>query len=385
MRYRFLCRLFLFSPFAALTLVPIVASADSTPAAYQAPASLVDGWSTADAGKTGWNMAKFAELESRIADQTWKGITSVVVVDHGKLVYENYFNGGARDTLNDMRSATKSITTLLVGAAIDRGSIPNVQAKVYAYFPDKQPTQNPDPRKRQFTLEDLLTMSSLWECNDDNQFSRGNEERMYVIEDWTRFALDLPIKGFAPWETKPQDSPYHRSFSYCTAGAFVAGAIVERTTHKHLDAFSADVLEKPLGITSVKWNFAPDGVAMGGGGTRFRSRDIAKIGAMVADGGRWQGRQVLPKAWIDAALTPHVQARDDAEYGYLLWHFHYSLDGKDQPVWAMSGNGGNYVFILPERQLVTVVTSSAYNQRYAHPQSQELFRDFILKALPRSH
>ncbi|MEP7043734.1 MAG: serine hydrolase [Dokdonella sp.] len=368
----------------ALLLGPLMAAADPAPA-YHAPDALADGWATADAAKIGWDTAKFAELEGRVADLTWKGITSVIVAQHGKLVYERYFNTGTRDGLNDIRSASKSVTALLAGAAIDRGLITNAQAKVYAYFADKPPLQHADKRKDTFTLEDLLTMSSLWECDDDNSFSSGNEERMYVSEDWLQFALDLPIKGFAPWMKKPADSSFGRAFSYCTAGAFVAGAMIERATHRHLDAFAAEVLEKPLGITAVQWNFSPDGIAMGGGGTRYRSRDLAKLGELLVDGGRWRGQQIISSAWIEASMSPHAQARDDAEYGYLLWRFHFPLGGKDTAAWAMSGNGGNYVFVLPERRLVAVITSSAYNQRYAHPQSQEIFRDFILPALPVSH
>ena len=377
MRYR------MFGLLTTLLLCPLTAGAQPA-AVYRAPETLADGWVTENAAKLGWNTAKFGDLERRIADQTWKGITSVVVAQHGKLVYERYFNGGARDTLNDIRSASKSVTALLAGAAIDRGLIANAQAKIYSSFPDKPTRQPLDARKQAFTLEDLLTMSSLWECDDDNQFSSGNEERMYVSEDWLQFALDLPIKGFAPWMKKPAESPYGRAFSYCTAGAFVAGAVVERATHLHLDAFAAEALEKPLGIGAVHWNFSPDGIAMGGGGTRYRSRDLAKLGELLIDGGRWNGRQVISKEWIAATTTPHAQAREDAEYGYLLWRFHFPVDGKDTAVWAMSGNGGNYVFALPEQQLVAVVTSTAYNQRYAHPQSQELFRDFILVALPAS-
>ncbi|HZP66165.1 MAG TPA: serine hydrolase [Rudaea sp.] len=353
-------------------------------AAYAEP-DAADGWATADAAKAGWNTARFDALEARIADQAYKGITSVLVAVDGKLVYERYFNDGSRERLNDMRSATKSLTALLAGAAVDRGLIASVDVKVYDYFGDKRPWQHADKRKEAFTLEDLLTMSSLWECNDDNEFSSGNEERMYVTEDWLQFALDLPIKGFAPWMKKPQDSPHGRSFSYCTAGAYVAGAIVERAAHRHLDAFSAEVLEKPLGIAKVQWNFSPEGIAIGGGGTRMRSRDMLKIGQMIVDHGRWQERQVISAKWIDAALGVHAQARDDAEYGYLFWRFHYPLAGKDQPVWAMAGNGGNYVFMIPDRRLVAIVTSTAYNQRYAHPQSQEILRDFILQALPAAH
>lgn len=364
-----------------LLLAPALAAA-AEPAAYRIPATLADGWRSADAGRLGWNTAKLGEIQARIAAQDLKGITSVLVADHGRLVYEQYFNGGAQDTPNDMRSATKTLTAVLAGAAIDRGLIPDATAKVYPYFRDLGPLRNADPRKDASTLEDLLTMSSLWECDDDNPFSSGNEERMYVTENWLRFALELPIKGFAPWMTKPADSPYGRAFSYCTAGSFVAGAVVERAARTSLDAFAADALEKPLGIATSQWNRSPEGVVMGGGGTRYRSRDIAKIGALLADGGRWQGKAVISSRWIEAMLTPHAKARDDAEYGYLIWRFHYTVGGKDRSVWAMSGNGGNYVFVLPEQGLVAVITSRAYNQRNAHAQSQELFRDLVLAAAP---
>jgi CubicO group peptidase (beta-lactamase class C family) len=205
---------------------------------------------------------------------------------------------------------------------------------------------------------------------------------MYVTEDWLQFALDLPIKGFAPWMTRPEKSPYGRAFSYCTAGAFTLGAVVERATHRPLADFAAEVLERPLGIRDVKWNVSPLGIGMGGGGTRYRSRDLAKLGELALDDGRWQGRQVIPAAWIHTMLTPHAQARDDADYAYLWWCFRFPAHGKQQPVWAMSGNGGNYVFVMPAEHLVAVVTSTAYNQRYAHPQSQTIFRDYVLQALP---
>lgn len=360
----------------ALLLAPLHA------ANFQAATRSNDGWAIADAKTAGWHTDRFSDLEAKIADQSFKGITSVVVARDGKLVYEGYFNGGGPDELNDIRSASKSITAWLVGAAIDRGLIPDAQTKVYAFFPDKQPLQHPDARKQAITLEDLLTMSSLWECDDENQFSSGNEERMYVSEDWLQFALDLPIKGFAPWMTLPKDSPHGRAFSYCTAGAFVLGAVVERATHKPLADFAAEALEKPLGITQVHWNKSPLGIGMGGGGTRYRSRDLAKLGELALDGGRWQGKQIVSENWVRSMLTVHAQARDDANYGYLWWNFTFPVKGVPQQAWAMSGNGGNYVFVMPSQHLVAVVTSKAYNQRYAHPQSQEIFRDYVLKALP---
>ncbi|HEY0768399.1 MAG TPA: serine hydrolase [Steroidobacteraceae bacterium] len=371
---------------AMLSFVPALAGATTLGApattAYRAPVAFDDGWPVGDAARLGWHTELFSQLAARIADGTYQNITSVLVAQHGRLIHEAYFNGSEAETLNDTRSATKSVTSLLIGAAIDRGLIPGVNARVYQYFPDKQPVKNPDPRKATFTLEDLLTMSSLWECDDGNQFSRGNEERMYVIEDWVRFALDLPIKGFPPWETLPHDRPYERAFSYCTAGAFTLGALVERASGKRLDRFAHEVLEQPLGISSVRWTFSPTGVGNGAGGIRYRSRDLAKIGEMVRAGGRWDGGQVISKAWIDASLIERAQARESVEYGYLWWHFHFPLRGHEVAAWAASGNGGNYVLILPNEELVTVITSTAYNKSFAHPQSQEIYREYILKALP---
>ena len=346
------------------------------------PEALDDGWKVADAGKAGWNTRLFADAEKNISDGTWKGTTSLLVAQAGKLLYEGYFNKGDRDQLNDTRSLTKTVTAMLVGIAIEREQIPSAEARVLPWFKDRQPPLHPDPRKDAMTIEDLLTMSSLLECNDENQFSSGNEERMYVSEDWIGFGLDLPIKGFAPWDKKPAESPHGRSFAYCTAGSFLLGAVVESATGKHLDALSAEALEKPLGIKTSKWNFAPDGTAMGGGGTRFRSRDLAKLGELLRNRGEWQGKRVLEESWVKAMLTVHAQARDDADYGYQIWRFHFDHKGKDVPVWAMSGNGGNYVFISPELELVAVVTSNAYNQRFAHPQSQKIFSDIVLKAMP---
>lgn len=370
-------------PFLLITAAATAWAADATPTPPSTtPASRGDGWPVASAAAQGWDVATLGTLPARMADGTYKKITSVVIADHGKLVYEGYFNDGSADALNDVRSATKSLTAMLAGAAIQRGAIKDVRAPVYAFFPDVK-LDRPDPRRASITLEDLLTMSSIWECDDENQFSTGNEERMYVADRWLDFALNLPVRGYAPWVQRPAEAPYGRAFSYCTAGAFVAGAVVERAVKKPLATFAREALETPLDITESHWNVSSEGIGMGGGGTRYRARDLAKFGELALDGGRWNGKQVLPTAWVSAMLTPHAQAREDAEYGYLWWRFHFMVDGVDTPVWAMSGNGGNYVFVVPSRRVVAVITSQAFNERFAHPQSQALFRDVILKALPK--
>lgn len=364
--------------FATLFLSACVGTAG----AYTAPVASDDGWPVADAASLRWDTSRFDALGAKIADKTYPGITSVVVAHGGRLVYESYFNGGGADALNDMRSATKSVTSLLVGAAIDRGLIADVQAKVYGYFADKAPPQRLDPRKAAITIEDLLTMSSVWQCDDENPATAGHEERMYVSEDWVQFALDLPVRGYAPWDKRPAESPYGRSFAYCTAGSFMLGAVVERATKQPLEKFARDALEAPLGIAKVQWNRASEGTGMGGGGTRYRARDIAKIGEMVRDGGQWHGKRIVSQRYVEAALTPRAVPRENVEYGYQFWRFRFPVRGKDEWIWAMSGNGGNYVFIAPQLQLVAVITSTAYNNRDSHPRSQEILREYLLKALP---
>ncbi|WP_256774652.1 MULTISPECIES: serine hydrolase [unclassified Stenotrophomonas] len=325
--------------------------------------------------------SRIAALEAAIASDDIKQVTSVLLTVDGKIAYEGYFNGGSVEMLNDVRSASKSVTALMVGAAIGDGSLPGVQAKVYDYFPEFTARHPVDPRLRATTVEDLLTMSSLWECDDQNAFSAGNEERMYVTEKWLDFALSLPVKGFAPWMTRPEDSPHGRAHAYCTANSFVLGAVLERATKMPLADYAAKVLERPLGISASQWNRSPEGIGMGGGGTRYRSRDLARLGELVRDGGRWQGRQLVPANYVQAMVSAQARTDDGSDYGYQWWGLKLPVDGGEQTVWTMSGNGGNYVFVMPEKKLVAVITSRAYNRSYAHPQSRRILTEFLLPAL----
>lgn len=346
------------------------------------PPDLADGLAVTPAAAAQLDTALLATLGERARDGGFQKITSVMVMVDGKLAYEGYFNGADRETRHDIRSASKTVTGMLVGLAIDRGAIPGVQAKVFEFFPDRRTYGHPDPRKRQITLEDLLTMSSLLECDDENQFSSGNEERMYLIEDWLGFFLDLPIRGFAPWVTRPKDSPYGRSFSYCTAGVFALGAVVEKATGRPVPDFARETLFEPLGIEKVEWQFSPLGQAQTGGGTRFRSRDLAKLGQLFLDGGRWHERQVIPAQWVAASMAAHVQASDTDTYGYLWWRRDFVAGERTYPAVYMGGNGGNKVVVVPSARLVAVITSTNYNTRGMHQQTDKLLTDYILAALP---
>ena len=202
----------------------------STLGPLSARAAAADELPLAEPAAVGMSVQRLTQMEQAIRAGEFKQITSVLLARDGKVAFESYFDADGAEGLRNTRSATKTVTGMLVGIAIDRGLLSGVDAKVAGFFPDKRPLQNPDSRKAQITVEDFLTMSSLLECNDENEYSRGNEERMYLVEDWTRFTLDLPIRSFPDWVAKPADSAYGRSWSYCTAGATTLGPLLERAT-----------------------------------------------------------------------------------------------------------------------------------------------------------
>jgi CubicO group peptidase (beta-lactamase class C family) len=320
------------------------------------------------------------ELEKAIGAGEFQAITSVLVARHGKLAFERYFDPEGISALRNTRSATKTVTGMLIGAAIDRGLIPGVHARVLDYLEDKLPLANPDPRKGEITIEDFLTMSSLLECDDSNQTSQGNEERMYLVEDWANFALDLPIREFPSWATKPRESPYGRSWAYCTAGVTTLGVVLERATARSIPEFAQEVLFGPLEIARVQWQFQPLGTAMTGGGLCLRSRDLLKLGQLYLNDGKWGERQVLSAGWVKSSIEPHARAGEDVDYGYLWWLPKYRSGGHSFHAYGMSGAGGNKVHVFPELEMVTVITTTNFRIREAHALTDRIITDYLLPA-----
>jgi len=337
----------------------------------------------AEAGSVGLARERLTQMEQSIRAGEFKQVTSVLVARRGRLAYEGYFDADGAEALRNTRSATKTITGMLIGIAIERGLLSGVEARVLDFFPEKQPLLNPDPRKAQITVEDFLTMSSLLECDDENPYSRGNEERMYLVEDWVRFTLDLPIRGFPDWVAKPAAAPYGRSWSYCTAGPTTLGPLLERATRQSVADFARDNLFAPLGITKVRWQFQPLGSAMTGGGLNLRSRDLLKLGQLYLNGGTWNGRQVLSADWVRRSTSPHANAREDTDYGYLWWLPTLHANGQELRSFAMYGTGGNKVYVLPTEQLVVVVTTVNFRIANAGALSERLLTEHILPALER--
>jgi CubicO group peptidase (beta-lactamase class C family) len=340
-----------------------------------------DGWVTAEPESQGVAAKPLHEMETAIRAGEYKKIGSVLIARHGKLIYEGYFDGDAT-TLRDTRSATKSITDALVGIAIAEKKLSGVDARVLALLPERaRKMQNPDPRKDKITVEDFLTMSSPLECDDWNDASRGNEERMYVIEDWAQFILDLPVRGHMHLGEQPETPKYGRNFSYCTGGVFVLSEVLQKATGVRTDRYAQAKLFDPLGVSTVQWVYSPLDVPQTGGGLRLRSRDLLKIAELYRNGGMWQGRRIVDESWVKASTQPHAQIDEETEYGYLWWLKTFKSGGKGYPAYFMSGNGGNKVAVFPGLDLAVVITSTNYNTRGMHEQTEKLLTDYILVAV----
>jgi CubicO group peptidase (beta-lactamase class C family) len=346
------------------------------------PVSKTDtnAWEASPPETLGLSSSRLEAMRDAIASGKFQKIGSVLVARHEKLAFEYYFEG-SKTTLRDTRSTTKTVTSILIGIAIDKGLLSGIDAPVMSFFPEKRPVRNPDPRKEKITVEDFLTMSSLLECDDNNNFSEGNEERMYLTEDYVKFTLDLPIKGFPSWTTRPEDSPYGRSFSYCTAGATILGGVLEKATQMRVPEFADKYLFSPLGVTSVQWQTTPSGLAMTGGGLRLESRDLLRLGQLYLNGGSWKGAQIVSKKWVQESTRPHAHVADqkDTDYGYLWWLKPFGT--RHLPSFSMLGNGGNKVSVFPSTDMTVVITSTNYNTRGMHQQTDELLSDYVIGAI----
>jgi CubicO group peptidase (beta-lactamase class C family) len=318
----------------------------------------------------------FAGIAPALARGEAPRTTSVLVMRGDAVVYEEYFNGATAATLHDTRSATKSLTALAVGIAIDRRVLPGVDASAFAYLVDLQPFAAAGPVKDAITIEDLLTMSSALDCNDDDDSSPGNEENMYPKPVWARWAADIPVRA-----DYQRDASGRGPFHYCTAGTFLLGQIVQRAAKQPIDHFMATHLFAPLGIS--KWEFArsPAGEAMTGGGLRLSSRDLGKLAGLIRSAGKVGDTQVVPAGFMRAATTVHRHAFPEQDYGYLFWHRVYKASCASAEGWFMGGNGGNAVVAFPALDAVVVVTRTNYNTKGMHQQTIKLIEDQILPTL----
>ncbi len=358
---------------APLTALPLYADPSD---GCGVPVARDDGWPVASLNE---NKLIDRDALCRMADRlqaSEANIHAVLVARSGKLVFERYFSGSDEiysrrvghiafdaDTFHNVKSVSKSVASLAVGIAIDRGLIGSVNEPIFSFFPELSDLRTPE--KERIQLLHVLTMSIglKWveaiPSNEDN----NDEVRMHMARDPCRYVLGLPVT-----------SPAGQEFFYNTGALTLLSAIVRKATGRPLDEFAREALFEPLGITGVEWSRVK-GDTDAGGGLRLRPRDMAKIGQLVLAGGRWNDRQIVSKAWIETSTTLKIKATDNQSYGYLWWLGRSLLNGREVHWIGALGRGGQSIRIVPDLDLVVVVTAGYY-QDYSRQAFQVAVRRF---------
>jgi CubicO group peptidase (beta-lactamase class C family) len=263
---------------------------------------------------------------------------SLLVSQRGDVVLEHYARGVTARKLANIKSASKSVISALVGVAIDRTLIGDVRQPVSTWFPELR--RDPDPRKAAITVEDLLTMRSGLETT-----SNRNYGAWVTSPNWVRFVLTRRLLA-DPGTT----------MQYSTGSTHLLSAILTKATGSSTWQFAQKALAAPLGITLAPWPRDPQGIYFGGNDMLLTPRQMVALGELWLTGGRVRDRQVVPSAWVAASCVPRTVSRFDAgrEYGYGWW-----IDevGGHRACYAW-GYGGQYVLVFDELQAVVVATSS---------------------------
>jgi CubicO group peptidase (beta-lactamase class C family) len=360
------------SPAEAVAFFP---KPPGTAYAYAAPAALNDGWQTASASQAGLDEGALTALvkaiaESDPAERQPSLIHSLLIARRGKLVLEEYFFGHDRDTMHDLRSAGKTFASVLLGAAMSDGANIGPDSSITAVMKARGPFANTTPSKDRITLAHLMTHTSGLACNDNDEESPGNEERLQTQQtepDLWKYTLDLTMAH----------EPGSR-YAYCSAGMNLMGGALTVATKTWLPELFDREIARPLQFGPYAWNLAPNEEGYLGGGARLRPRDLLKIGQVYLNGGTWSGKRIVVRDWVKSSTTPRVPINETTtgltseQFGNvyapggtdaLAWHtFDIKVGGRTYKEYEAAGNGGQLLIVVPELDLAVVMTGGNYGQ-----------------------
>lgn len=351
------------------------------PYVYASPLALGDGWQTAsleDVGISRSGIEKFIRMliDTPIDSVSSPEIHGVLVARHGKLVLEEYFHGEHRDKPHDTRSAAKSLTSDLFGAAVKAGIPVSVSTSVYGTMNGGAFPSDLDPRKKSLTVENLLTMSSGLDCDDADEKSPGNEQTMQQQTeqpDYYKYTLDL----------KMIRNPGEKAV-YCSVQPNLVGGVLSRAAKQSLPVLFQNLIAEPLQIKRYYMNLTPTGDAYMGGGVRFLPRDFMKLGQLHLNDGVWNGRRILTPEWSRRATSPLYELpsyKSKVGYGYYWSVTEYPYKGRTVKAFFAGGNGGQVVIGIPELDLVIAFYGGNYADAVAYTSGQIYVPQHILPAI----
>jgi CubicO group peptidase (beta-lactamase class C family) len=365
------------SPFTLVTgndyLVPRLNSQGQSVTAYAYHPPLAEkGWETGSLPESATRSVERGI--QKILNGTYPHIHGIVVVQGDKLLLNETFYGYSCLDPHPVQSITKSVFSLLFGIAQDQHLVRTNQ-KLYDYFPSYRSQKNWNPKKNRISLADLLTMSSGFDCFDWKD-AQACSWGMVNSDDWLDFTLSKPLV---------QEPGSH--FAYCGGCLLPLSVILERSSGLNIPQFAQKYLFDPLDIHSAQWVKAPSAgitVVPVSFGLSLSQLDLAKIGLLILHHGQWDGRQIVSKDWINESTSRKVskeQTNKKYNYGYLWWETEMKDEGQNLNVVMGWGVGGNYLFIVPDKNMVCVITGGNYNDPKAAKSSLQLFQDHVLPIL----
>jgi CubicO group peptidase (beta-lactamase class C family) len=343
---------------------------------YQIPEQVDDGWVTASLDDVGINEKQITDSMNQLLRSDNNPLHSIVIVKDGKLVLEEYFSGEDlsiegglhfekkdfnRNTVHCLASVSKSVTSILLGIAIDQGHINNVQEKMFSFFPEYSELNDTD--KAKITLQHLLVMSSgiTWDESYPYDDSRNDLAQMISSSDPVEYVLKKTVVA----------SPGER-FIYNSGTTNILGEVIRRSTGLSLADYAERYLFRPLEITPWEWVTFPGApeTAIASSLLYLRPRDMAKLGQLYLQNGIWNGKQIVSESWVSESLKKSIDVPPDktvisgfnTSYGYQWWRDTFS-NGNIDTCYA-AGYGGQFIFILPEKEMVVVFTAGRFQGGY---------------------
>ncbi len=345
---------------------------------YAPPRAQNDGWPVGTLSEVGIAQKPIDDLIQQLANTPVDSLGSLyvhglLIARHGKLVLEEYFYGENGEKPHDTRSASKSVLSVMIGAAELKGAKISPETRVYSVM--RPSATNLDPRKQSLTLENLINMASGLDCDDADDNSPGNEDNITQQDtsaDWYGMILGL----------KMIRDPGAKAV-YCSIQPHLAGGVLSRVTGRPLPNLMWDLVGEPLQMRNYYMWLSPLGDGYMGGGMRFRPRDFMKLGQLYLDGGSWHGKRIVTADWVKRSTVARYPMSGQQKYGYLWWTVDYPYNGHTLKTYFMAGNGGQIVMVIPDLDLVIASYGGNYNERAAGAMTGTLIPQFVLPAIEK--
>ena len=317
-------------------------------------------WTRATPKSQGLDDQRLSELVGLCQEgRRFPQLHSLLIVRNGYLVLENYFSDYGPEDLHTLQSVSKSYTSALIGIAIEQGKIKSVDERVLDFFPHYTDLKNVDERKRAMTLGHLLTMQSGTDYHESPYRGSPHEDLNSRATGWDRFVLNRPMIR------EPGTA-----FQYDSGGVILMSSMLNARTGSHADRFAEQYLFEPIGVRRSRWFSNQEGHPHTGGGLHLMPRDMAKFGLLYLRHGRWNDRQIVPESWVIESTRKRVSLAGRGRvvgYGYLWWILTPDPSGAGKEfIYAAMGFRAQYIFVVPEHDMVVVVTggtTSGVDQR----------------------